>query len=352
MTTTLERPSTETKLLLISADSHVTEPPTLWQERLPVGLRERAPKFAPRTFEEESKFHKGGWIGSERLKEMDQDGVSAEVFYGGLGGRFLALDEADLQEAGSRVYNDWLAEYCSADPTRLIGIPQIALYNIDWAIGELERCKKMGLVGSSVWLSPHPDLPFHSPHYEKFWAASQELEMPVTVHLGTGFGYNKDRSAKHGIEHYRQNVNIKILQFENALFDVLFSGALERYPRLKFVLAEPEIGWAPFVLQMWDYHYERFHKVDPIPITEKPSFYFDRQVYVSFINDPAGVKHLDTWGEKNAMWSSDFPHPPSKWPHSRELVQQQLGHLPEQRLKRILSENVIECYGLKRPKSV
>ncbi len=321
----------------------------MWQERLPTELRDRAPKFRARTADEEATFHPGGWDGHERLKEMTQDGVSAEILYAGSGSRFLSLVDSEVQEAGCRVYNDWLMEFCSADPTRLIGIPQISLYNIDHAIAELERCKRGGMVGSAIWLVPPSELPFSSSHYDRYWAASQELDMPVTVHLGTGFGSNQNRDVSRGPERYRRNVNVKILDFENALFDFIFYGILEKYPRLKLVLSEPEVGWAPFVLQMWDYHYHRFQQSDPLPISHPPSYYFDRQVYVTFINDHAGTRHFPEWGVDNCMWSSDYPHHPTKWPHSRQLVEEQLGHVPADDLRKILSENAIEVYGLTRP---
>ena len=350
---TLERgAATETKLLLISADSHVTEDPGLWQARLPAHLRDRAPKFRAFTAAERATFHPGGWDGHERLKEMAQDGVSAEIFYGGSASRFLSLEDAEVQEAGCRVYNDWLMEFCAADPTRLLGIPQISLYNVDHAIAELERCKRGGMVGSAIWLVPPDDLPFSSLHYDRYWAASQELDMPVTVHLGTGFGSNKDRESARGPERYRRNVNVKILEFENALFDFIFYGILEKYPRLKLVLSEPEIGWAPFVLQMWDYHYHRFRESDPLPISMAPSEYFRRQVYVTFINDHAGTRHFPEWGVDNCMWSSDYPHHPSQWPHSRALVEQQLGHVPAADLKKIVAENAIKVYGLTLPEPI
>jgi predicted TIM-barrel fold metal-dependent hydrolase len=342
----------QTQLLLISSDSHVTEDPGLWADRMPAHLLDRAPAFPRRTAEEEAKFRPGGWDPQARLTEMTQDGVSAELFYGGFGSRFLGLADAEVQEAGCRIYNDWLMEFCSVAPDRLIGIPQIALYDIERAVAELERCKKGGMVGSAVWLVPPAELPFSSPHYEKFWAASEDLEMPVTVHLGTGFGYNVNRAARGGMQRYRENVNLKILQFEDALFEFIFSGILDRHPRLKLVLAEPEIGWAPFILQMWDYHYDRFHKSDPLPIDNPPSFYFNRQVYVTFINDNAGTRNLTWWGVNNCMWSSDYPHPPSPWPHSRDLIQKQLGNLPVADQRKILSENVINVYGLKRPQAV
>ena len=91
-----------------------------------------------------------------------------------------------------RAYNDWLIEYCKVSPKRLLGIAAISVYNIDEGVKELERCAKAGMKGSMIWQAPHPDLPFNSEHYNKFWAASQELNMPVHLHILTGHGYHKE----------------------------------------------------------------------------------------------------------------------------------------------------------------
>ena len=87
------------------------------------------------------------------------------------------MDDGKLQEVCFRAYNDWLIEYCNVSPKRLIGIAAISVYDIDEAVKELERCAKAGMKGSIIWQAPHPDLPFHSEHYNKFWAASQDLEI-------------------------------------------------------------------------------------------------------------------------------------------------------------------------------
>ena len=130
--------------VLISADSHVSEAGDLWATRLPAKFADAAPQFAVRredtgTGRFEGKT--GGWDPNERLKEMAVDGVSAEVLYPTLGLRLFGLDDADLQEACFRVYNDWIIEYCSVAPDRLVGVGCVSMYDVDHAIAELERCK-------------------------------------------------------------------------------------------------------------------------------------------------------------------------------------------------------------------
>ena len=94
-----------------------------------------------------------------------------------------------------------------------VGIAAISVYDIDEAVNELERCAKAGIKGSIIWQAPHPDLPFHSEHYNKFWAASQDLEIPVHLHILTGHGYHKESvfgNKRTGVEAYRGSVNLKL----------------------------------------------------------------------------------------------------------------------------------------------
>jgi hypothetical protein len=79
----------------------------------------------------------------------------------------------------------------------------------------------------------------------------------------------------------------------------------------------------------------------------KPGEYFERQVYATFFNDPPSRMLFGQWGEKNFMWSNDYPHPNSTWPKSREVIERDLGHLPGDARKRLLSQNVQELYKLR-----
>jgi predicted TIM-barrel fold metal-dependent hydrolase len=335
----------KTDEIIISADSHVMEPADLWKTRVPGEFREQAPVYQrnPRGSLPE---HPGGHDPHARMTEMETDGVSAEVLYPTLGLRLFGLDDARLQEACFRVYNDWLIEYCQVNTKRLLGVSCISVYDIDQAVKELERTKKGGMAGALIWQAPHPDLPFSSDHYNKLWDAAQELDMPISLHILTGHNYSKEGLDRSGIESYRGSVNYKLFDAVNALFELIFYGILHRYPRLKFVIVENEIGWLPFVLQQWDYYYRRFCEVNPPAIDRLPSAYFYRQVYATFFNDAVGGHNFAYWGVDNCMWSNDFPHPNSTWPNSLQVIERDLGHLPAEARAKLVRENVVKLYNM------
>jgi uncharacterized protein len=331
--------------VIISSDSHVMEPVDLWKKGVPEKYRDDAPLFPPHKVGEGFQQHAGGWDPRARIQEMEKDGLSGEVLYPTLMLDLFALDDAGMQEACFRVYNDWLIDYCSVDTNRLIGIPAIPLYNVNDGIKELERCRNAGLMGAIIWQAPHPDLPFHSSHYDKFWAAAQDLEAPVSLHILTGHSYNKDKN-RNGVERYRGSVNLKLMDIANALFELIFYGVLERYPKLKIVSVENEAGWLPWITQQWDYYYRRFRKANPPPFSSDPSEYFRNQIYSCFFNDSVCGHNLEWWGQDNIMWSNDFPHPNSTWPNSLKIIQRDLGHLPVEVQTKVLATNVSNLYNL------
>jgi predicted TIM-barrel fold metal-dependent hydrolase len=222
----------------------------------------------------------------------------------------------------------------------------ISAYDADRGAKELERCKKEGLCGASIWQLPPPELPFTSNHYESFWAAAQDLAMPISLHINTGY-QSRNHRERHGLESYRRSINVKLEEIMEALFDLIFSGVLERYPRLKLVIVENEIGWIPFWLEQCDKYFERHRLVEPLPINKRPSEYFYRQIFATFFNDETGGRLLSWWGINNCMWSNDYPHANSTWPNSREVIARDLGHLSGEDRAKLVRLNVAGLYQLK-----
>ena len=256
------------------------------------------------------------------------------------------IEDPDLQQACFRVYNDWIAEYCEATPGRLVGVPCISTYDIDHAIAELERCKALGLMGAQTWHIPPSSMPYTSDHYERLWSAAAEMDMPINLHILTGFSYTKTARPK-GVEHYRGSVELKLHDAIRILFDFIFYGVLDRHPKMKLVLVEFEIGWLPWILQQWDYYANRFHDVNPVPIKYKPSEYFERQIFASFINDDVGTTMIAAgWGVNNCMWSNDFPHGNTSWPDSREVIARDLTDIDPLVRENLLHRTVAELYNL------
>ncbi|MEK7215082.1 MAG: amidohydrolase family protein [Chloroflexota bacterium] len=341
--------------LLISADSHVIESPTFWADNVPAAFREQAPRFPAPKAREGFSMQLGGSDPSKRVAEMAQDGVSAEVLYPTLGLGLFGLDNAAMQEACFRAYNDWLVEYCSAAPERLWGAALISTYDIEHGIQEMERCRRLGLRSAMIWQVPHPDLPFESTHYERFWAAASDLGMPLSLHIITGHGYSKtmgDLGALRGTTPYRYLVNLKLLEGMDAVLGILGSGALYRNPNLKLLLVENEIGWIPFVFDQWDKYARRWSKVNPLPGKEVPSDYFGSQIFASFFFDRVGAHNLSWWGVDGCLWSNDYPHANTTWPNSREVIARDLGHLPADDRAKLVRLNAARLFGLRIPEPV
>jgi len=370
------------ELRLISADSHVNEPGDLWTERIDKPLRDRAPRVvenppgqkpgayfvlegippihlaqgtgAGKKPEELPQFFQsstykdrraGGWDPAERLKDMDLDGVEADVIYTTLGFRQFWFKDAALQRACFRVYNDWLAEYCAYAPKRLAGLALISLYDIDEGVKELRRCAARGLKGALIWASPPEDRPYSSSLYDPFWAAAQELGIPISLHSITGMGAESRLAIKQPLDRYVRTA-VLCHEVQRTLVVLIFSGVLERFPGLKIVSAENEVGWIPFFLQKLDQAQEEYRYLYPAPLKLKPTEYFRRQVYATFIDDAVGVASREFIGVENIMWSSDYPHTVSTWPHSREVVERDFKGVPEGEKRLIVRDNVARLYGL------
>ncbi len=287
----------------------------------------------------------GGWDPAERLKDMDLDGVQADVIYTTLGFRQFWFTDAALQRACFRVYNDWLADYCAHAPQRLVGLALISLHDIDEAIKELRRCADRGLKGALIWASPPEDRPYSAPLYDPFWAAAQDLGMPISLHSITGAGAESRLAIKQPLDRYVRSTVLSH-EVQRTLVVLICSGVLERFPDLKLVSAENEVGWLPFFLQKLDQAREEYQYLYPVPLKLKPSEYFRRQIFATFIDDPVGVASREFVGVENIMWSSDYPHTVSTWPHSREVVERDFKGVPDDEKRLIVRENVARLYGL------
>lgn len=331
----------------ISADSHVVEPPDLWEKRLPLSLRERAPRFGEPLMAEEG-HRAGAWDIGQHLKDMDTEGVAAQVLYPTLANEMYRTLDSRLVEACASVYNQWVAELCQEAPDRLWGQAIVPLWEINLAVQELERSRKVGLKGATIWIAPPPQLPFGSDHYEAFWAAAQDLEMPISMHNGAGYAPHQTVSllAEGGLERHQFNAYGYQLAAMDALTRIIVSGVLERYPGLKIVVAEAGVGCLPFWLQELDDAYQ-MHVDQPLPFF--PSEYFYRQVYATLVDDPLAGHVLSGWGKENFMWSDNYPLRKGTWPNSQEVISRTLGQLPHSVRAKVLCQNVARVYGMLAP---
>jgi predicted TIM-barrel fold metal-dependent hydrolase len=361
----------------ISADSHVMEPADLWTGRLERGLRDQAPEvrrnedrpgwsfhapgLVPSTVSgawgagrsgQELKDHleqagyeaarPSGWDPAERLKDQDVDGVAAEVLYGTLGMRLFRIPDAALQRAFFAVYNDWLAEFCAHSPDRLHGLGLISLWDVDLGVAELERCAHLGMKGAMIWGYPPPETPYFLPTYDRLWAAAQDLDLPLSLHIVTGMGEESRVDFSAAAIRYTNLIH----ETQRSISQLVLGGVLERFPRLRIVGAESDIGWLPHWMQRMDHGHEKFGAMMDVPLSARPSDYVRRQLWLTFMDDPVGAANLGAIGADTVMWGSDFPHTDSTWPHSMTVIDKNVSGLDPAVTTRILHDNAARLYRI------
>ena len=363
---------------VFSADSHVVEPADLWTDRIEARFRDRAPHVIQEAGGIEGDFfvcedlrpfpvaglavagvepaeygekmmqgypgvRPSAWDPVERVKDQEVDGVAGEVLYTSLGMNLYGIRDGELRAACFRAYNDWLADYVSHDRSRLAGVALIPMDTDEVAIAELERTARLGLKGGMIWGSPPADRPYDLADWDPVWAAAQDCEMPLALHILTG----ADGNGLDGASLMKTYPSLPH-RMERAISDLIYGGALERFPRLQIVSAENDIGWIAHFLQRLDHSWEKYRFLEPggKAIPEPPSHYFHRQVYATFQDDRVGVLTRDFIGVENLMWASDFPHSDSTWPHSQDVIARDFEGVPAKDRRKITSENCAALYGL------
>ena len=354
----------------VSADSHVVEPPDMWMERIEPAYRERAPRlvkgekddlflcegFDPQAigpmfspfYRQRSIAHRfdegqrGGWDANARIPEMRQDGVEAEVLYPSLAMRFWSFPDPGLQLACFKVYNDWLAEFCAAHPDRLYGVGLIPLASVEDGVMELRRCLKMGLKGAAIWGEPPQEYSFSSTRYDPFWAAAQEAQVPISLHAFTN-------PTERGKEVFLARYSCTTQAAQRSIAMLIFSMVLERFPRLKVLSAENDIGWVAYLLQRMDYAYERkgIRLAPRFPSGLLPSDFFRRNVKCTFMTDEVGIMTLGAVGPDILMWASDYPHDDSTWPKSQQILTDMFKGVSKDAVDKIVYSNTVGVYGMK-----
>ncbi len=365
---------------IISADSHFVEPPNMWAERIDKKFRDRAPHTVRGLNGREGEFFvcenvmpvpvagffgagvpsaelpehtKKGmeaapasvWDPAARIKDQDLDGVQAEVIYTSMGMPLYGLDDVELRTACFRAYNDWAVEYCSHNPKRLLPLGLITLEDIAAGVQELQRLAKKGVKGAMIWAEPPDDRPYTHADYDPFWAAAQDLNMPLSLHILTG-------RKGMGADFFKGNLALQVStlhhEVERSIAVFVLGGVLERFPKLTIVSAENDVAWMPYFMWRMDFAQDRFGRTGAIlsKLTLKPSEYIKRQVYATFINEPIFLDGLHRYAADNAMWSSDYPHTAAIWPKSQEFVKETFGGLAEEDRRKIVHDTAARVYGI------
>ncbi len=367
---------------LISADSHILEPPHIWTEYMPAKFHDKCPKvvsdgdggeawqFAPDVppapigiYASAGRSHddirwtgvtfaaanQGNFYADARLQEQDVDGIDGEVLFGSarMMSHFYSDPDPEFHLAGVQAYNNWLAkEFVKKAPDRLIGLGCMPALGVDVAIKEMERCvNQLGMRG--VWLNTMPSVgPGIRPEDDPFWAAAQALGVPVHFHVRVMRKINKPKPK--GVRG-DDLVGLSTVGAADMIVDmpeIISSGVHDRFPDLTWVAVETGSGWIPYMLEQMDDRWWRNRNWLPIKLKHEPSFYYRRNWRSSIMIDNYAVQNRYTLGVDNLMWSTDYPHHGCDWPESRRVVDDMFRGVPADERQRICALNAAKLYKL------
>jgi predicted TIM-barrel fold metal-dependent hydrolase len=350
-----------TEARLISADSHVAvalddirkRVPSTLHEAFDAALKEQARVDADQRggrvlslddWDLEATRDPGYRDPVARLAAMDRDGVTAEVLYSEVSAfRAYGLVKGDWKPI-SRAFTDHLAEFASTDPDRLVVSYQVPIIDVDHAVAEVLRLAALG--ARSVHLPNFPSefgLPdYHDDVYHPLWGALQETGISISHHLGNRASlydvFRRDPTPQAGIF-----TSLPALALAEVVAWWILTGTLERFPGLKIVFVEPSLYWIPGFLGSLDRKTDRYQFPG---MRLKPSEYFRRNMAATFMDDEIGLQMRHMVGIENILWSTDFPHPATTWPHSREVVARQFADIPDDERELICCGNAARIYNL------
>ena len=379
--------------LVISSDCHAGLPPEQYRgylderyraafdQALPIQLamtREASKKFLVHDVNVEwRKGHEtaltGAWDSDERNRVLDADGIAGEVIFpDGItemnmppfgAGISLPTENVvpELQWAGARAHNRWMAELCQMAPERRAGVAVVpALWDVDEAVREVHAARAAGLRGVLIPCAWGKQAPYHHPKYEPLWAACADEDMVVHLHSGAApiedyFGPMPQPGAPASGPELPGAMGIYISEVVfycvRPLTFLIWGGVLERHPRLRIAVTEGTSIWVPEYLALLDFRYAETPYSAKLGdyrshLKLKPSEYFRRNVFIGASCMPRREAELrGAIGVGNLMWGSDYPHPEGSWPHTREQMQDTFRGLPDAEIEAMLGGNAARVYG-------
>lgn len=364
---------------VIDADAHHHEPAYLWDRYVAAEYRDRVPKvtgmrrnffvYAP---EDEALASTDGsntpppashdkwmadkygdaydawWSPEIRLRDMDRYGWDVQVILSTNANRVMdiACRQPDLGLAMARAYHDWCHEYDSADPKRLKFTATLPGGDTPSMVAEARRAvAELGAVSVRNPLLPEGKW-LHEPEYDALWELASELDFPISLHGE----YRHRRAAPFRQvegEEFRAIDHILGFPMDNmaSLAHYIFSGTLDRFPKLRLGVLEANVGWALFFLPRMDDHSHGRRQILGHGLELKPSEYVKRQCVLSADPDEPGLDLvIDMLGEDALVWNTDYPHPDAPDPE-QVLPWFEDQPISDQRKRKILWDNSARLYG-------
>jgi predicted TIM-barrel fold metal-dependent hydrolase len=363
------------KIWANSGDSHWIEQPDFWHQHLPRALADRMPrseKDADGQFEtihvdgqsfrrrlptvyrnkgkdglsmaeESSARAPGAGNPKLRLADLDQEGVWGELIFASIGMWQFMIRDPELAREGTRVQNDWTASEIAGVSKRMVPTAGISLLDIDDAVEEVQRAAGMGFRAIALPVDPPKSCDqFGFDSWEPLWAVCEEAGVAVAFHIGTGD--LADIAPHRGPGAMVQNYVEQSYGGQRATMRMVSSGALDRHPNLKLIVAEGGASWVPFVGDRMNEGYRQHHGWVRPKLSRLPKDILFDQVYTSFMHDVSAVSTFMSSGYKNIMWGSDYPHVEGTYGHTQETLHELFDDVPDDVRYRITIGTFLELF--------
>jgi predicted TIM-barrel fold metal-dependent hydrolase len=252
-----------------------------------------------------------------------------------------------------RAWNRWALE-TFAPFDRFLPMAMIAPGIVEEAIAEVQWAAAAGFRGFLIpnrpifnrLSEPRNRLEYADSRFEALWAAIAETGLPMTLHVSTGEDPRTVKGNGGAITNFVCHSMITTIE---PLVQMISSGVFERHPTLRLGTIESGIGWLPWLLQQMDYGYRAHHMwVRPV-IPNEPSFYYKRNCFSSFIEEPAALDQAIEQGlELNVVWSNDYPHQEGSYPHTKASIERQTKNLTEAQRENVLGLNAARFFGIRK----
>ena len=357
-------------LTIIDADGHVGSTAETWDRYLEKPFREFGPRIVKDNRGSErwmvegilypkpegiasgqpegirgSMLHPGVSDPVARLKDMDSEGIDLAVVFGNLPELTLAaVRNKALAAAMARAYNNWVVDYCKADPRRLKAVAVLPLQDVEASVVELRRAaQELGLVAAMLATNVYGKDLDH-PDFLPVFAEAERLGVPLAVHgaPSTGSFAGAERFENY---FYTHSVAHPFEQMISSMC-IICGGILERFPRLRVAFLESGVGWVPYWLDRLDEHYE--HRAALVPnIKRRPSEYVDsgRVWFFCEPEDPTLPYVAERYPDA-IVFTSDYPHWDAKFPGAVSSLADR-SDLSVELKQKILSKNAARFYGFK-----
>jgi predicted TIM-barrel fold metal-dependent hydrolase len=371
---------------IFDIDAHIDPPKDMWANYLPAHLKDRAPQVVHEDdgdyiiFEgKKSPFlminNQAGrsgkdfkmkgrisdvrpiWDPEVRLADMDTDGMDQALMFGG---GPLGTQDNELYIASYDAYNRWVMDFAQAAPDRLFPVGYVTMRDPAETAEQVRKLAKMGFKAINMPAFPqnkdawqtssgvaalkdgqvsaltgdrNSPLQYNDPSFDILWATIVEHDLALTFHLG-------GRVPRFGQkEYFLADMPMSKMAMAEPIGILIYNCVFDRFPDLRIASVESGVGWFAWFAEYCDRTWEKQRYWTDSQLKNPPSYYMDKNIWGSFINDRTGILQRNMPGAKNIMWSSDYPHSETTFPNSHQVILRDFEGVPEADIRDIICNN-------------